>query len=132
MCDDQRADQHIRPIPALLAAVRPAASVLTGILAGAVLATWLSEAALRGSTQLWIAYHQAINPTFTRAFPLLAGLALVAALAAAATSWGTPRDSLLMLSSIGCLLIGLGITVIVHFPINAEIATWRSDAPPAD
>lgn len=126
------APTNIRPMPALLTAVRPAATVLTGVLAGAVLATWLSEKALGDSTPLWIAYHQAINPTFTRAFPLLAGLALIAALVAAATSWGIPLDRLLVLSAIGCLLIGLGITVIVHFPINAEIATWRSDAPPAD
>jgi hypothetical protein len=33
-----------------------------GLLAGAVLGTWLNEVSLRGSSELWIAYHQAVTP----------------------------------------------------------------------
>jgi len=32
----------------------------------------------------------------------------------------------------GCLLVGLLVTVVVHFPINDVIMTWQPDAPPAD
>ncbi|MDQ4092567.1 MAG: DUF1772 domain-containing protein [Actinomycetota bacterium] len=117
---------------ALLHAAHPATIVLTGVLAGAVLTTWLSEASLGATPELWIGYHQAITPAYTRALPPLGGLALIAALAALAASWGSPRDRRLILTAVACLLIGLVITVVVHFPINAEIATWLPAAPPTD
>ncbi len=122
----------VRPMPALLAAARPVAIVLIGVLTGAVLATWLSEAALGGSAELWIAYHQAITPAYTRTLPPLGGLALIAALVALAASWWSPRDRRLVLAAVACLLLGLVVTVVAHFPINAEIATWRPVAPPVD
>lgn len=37
-----------------------------------------------------------------------------------------------MLAAIACLILGLLVTVVVHFPINAEIMTWRPAAPPVD
>lgn len=126
------ATSGVRPMPALLAAARPAAIVLTGVLAGAVLATWLNEASLVGSTELWIEYHQAITPAYTAAVPPIGGLALIAALAALAASWRSPRDRRLILAAVACLLIGLVVTVVVHVPINAEIAAWRPVAPPAE
>ncbi|MDQ3987912.1 MAG: DUF1772 domain-containing protein [Actinomycetota bacterium] len=121
-----------RPMTALLATARPAAIVLTGVLAGAVLGTWLSEASLGSSTELWIAYHQAITASYTGALPTIGGLGLIAALAALTVSWRVPRDRWLILTAVACLMIGLIVTVVVHFPINAEIATWRPAAPPAD
>jgi len=32
----------------------------------------------------------------------------------------------------GCLLVGLLVTVVVHFPINDVIMTWQLDVPPTD
>ena len=121
-----------RPMPALLAAAHPAAIVLAGVLAGAVLGTWLSEASLGSSTELWIAYHQAITTSYTGALPPVGGLGLIAALAALTVSWRIPRERRLILTAVACLIVGLIVTVIVHFPINAEIATWQPAAPPAD
>ena len=80
----------VRLARARLGAAGPAAIVLTGLLAGAVLGTWLSEVSLRGSSELWIAYHQAITPAYTRVVPPLGGLALIATLAALAASWSNP------------------------------------------
>lgn len=122
----------VRQMPTPLAAAHPAAIILTGVLAGAVLATWLSEVSLGGSAELWIAYHQAVTPAYTRAVPPLGGLALIAALAVAGTSWWSVRDRRLVLAAVACLLVGLIVTVVVHFPINAEIATWQTIAPPAE
>jgi hypothetical protein len=48
-----------------------AVMVLTGLLAGAVLGTWLNEVSLRGSSELWIAYPQAVTPAYTRGVPRL-------------------------------------------------------------
>lgn len=119
-------------MPSLLAAAHPAAITLTGILAGAVLATWLSEASVGASTELWIAYHQAVTPAYTRAVPPLGGLGLIATVAALAASWWSPRDRRVIGVAVACLIIGLVVTVVVHFPINAEIATWQQAAPPGD
>jgi uncharacterized membrane protein len=110
---------------ARLGAALPAAIVLTGVLAGAVLGTWLSEVSLRGSSELWIAYHQAVTPAYKRVVPPLGMLALIAAVGVLATSWSSSRDRRLTLGATACLLVGLVVTVVVHFPINAEIATWQ-------
>lgn len=122
----------VRPSWARLGAARPAAIVLSGLLAGAVLGTWLSEVSLGGSSELWIAYHQAVTPAYTRAVPPLGGLALIATLAALAASWSNPRDRRLTLGATACLLFGLAVTVVVHFPINADIATWQPATAFAD
>lgn len=122
----------LRPMQSLLAAAHTAGIVLTGVLAGAVLATWLNEASLGGSSELWVAYHQAITPAYTRTVPPLGGLAMVAALATLATSGWSRRDRRLVLAAVACLLVGLLVTVVAHFPMNAEIGTWRPVAPPAD
>jgi hypothetical protein len=29
---------------------------------------------------------------------------------------------------VSCMLVALAVTVIAHFPMNAEIATWRPAA----
>ena len=108
------------------------AIILSGVLAGAILATWLSEASLSSSADVWITYHQAITPAYTQAVPPIGGLALVATLAAQAASWRDPRTHRLVLAAMGCLLVGLLVAVVVHFPINDVIMTWQPDAPPAD
>ena len=117
---------------ARLGAAGPAAIVLTGCSPVRSWARWLSEVSLGGSSELWIAYHQAVTPAYTRVVPPLGGLALIATLAALAASWSNPRDRRLTLGATACLLVGLVVTVVVHFPINAEIATWQPAARVAD
>jgi uncharacterized membrane protein YcfT len=129
---DLLAHPRARGMSAPLTAARPAAIALTGVLTGAVLGTWLSEASLGGSSELWIEYHQAITPAYTRALPPFGALALIAALAALVASWGSRRERRLVLAGVSCLLIALVITVVVHFAINAEITTWRPAAPPVE
>jgi hypothetical protein len=85
-----------------------------------------------GSRTAEIAYHQAITPAYTHAIPPLGGLALIATLAALVACWSNPPDRRLTLGATECLLVGLVVTVVVHFPINAEIATWQPAAVSAD
>lgn len=120
------------PVRVLLCAAHRVAIILSGVLAGAILATWLSEASLGSSAEGWIGYHQAITPAYTQAVPPIGGLALVATLAALAASWRNPRTRQLLLAAVGCLLVGMLVTVVVHFPINDAIMTWQPEAPPAD
>ena len=129
---DVLAPSKARPISIPLTAACSAATVLTSVLSGALLVTWLSEASLDRSSELWVGYHQAVTPTYTRALPPIGALALLATLAALAASWTSRRDRRLVLAAVSCLLIGLAVTVVVHLPINAEIATWRPATPPAD
>ncbi len=37
-----------------------------------------------------------------------------------------------VLAAVGCLLVGLIVTLVVHFPINEAIATWEPTTPPTD
>ncbi len=113
---DLLAQPRAKPMSAALTGARPAAIVLTAVLAGALLVTWLSEASLRGTDELWVEYHQAVTPAYTRALPPIGGLALMAALAALAASWGSPGERRRVLAAASCLLIGIVVTVVVHFP----------------
>jgi len=121
-----------RPALPLRTAFHRGAIILSGVLAGAIVGTWLSEASLGSSAEGWIGYHQAITPAYTQLVPPIGGLALVATLAALGTSWRSPRARRLLLASVGCLFVGMLVTVIVHFPINDQIMTWQPTAPPAD
>ncbi len=117
------------PFTAEFTAARRVAIGLTAVLVGALLVTWLSEAALIASSELWVEYHQAVTPGYTLALPPIGGLALLAAVAASRASRGNRR---LVLAAVSCLLFGLVVTVIVHVPINADIASWRPIEPPAE
>ncbi len=116
------------PFAAAVTAARPVAIGLTAVLVGALLVTWLSEAALATSSELWVEYHQAVTPAYTRALPPIGGLALLAAVGASRVSQVNRR---LVLAAVSCLLIGLVLTMVVHVPINADIASWRPVEPPA-
>lgn len=116
--------------PRAVAALRLTAVLASGLLAGAVLVIWLLDVELGRTAALFTAYRQAATGPLTGSLPPLGGVALVAAAACAVLGRG--RDRVVALSAASCLLVGLIVTVMVHFPINAEILTWSAAAPPAD
>jgi hypothetical protein len=120
-----------RPVPSAAQAASQVAIIATSVLAGAVMATWLVELSLGSSGTPWTEYHQATAPAYTVVLPSIGGLALIAALTALLASWRDPHRRLL-LCAVAFLLIGLTVTAGVHFPINDEIASWQSTAPPTD
>lgn len=120
------------PVAALLSVAHRVAIILSGVLAGAIVSTWLTERSLGDSAELWIPYHQAITPAYTQALPPIGGLALLTTLAALAASWRSIRTRRLVLAALGCLVISLLITILVHFPINDQVMSWQSAAPPSD
>ncbi len=120
------------PVSVLLGVAHRVAIILSGVLAGAIASTWLSEGSLGDPAELWIAYHQAITPAYTQVLPPIGGLALLATLAALAASWRSRRTRRLVLAALACLVVGLLVTVVVHFPINDQIISWQSAAPPSD
>jgi hypothetical protein len=72
------------------------------LIAGAVLATGLADAALSGSAALCTVYRQATNGLFTATLSPLGGLALVAAAASAVLDQGRAR--MLSLAAAGCFV----------------------------
>ncbi len=114
------------------AVARSVAVLATGLLAGAVLSVWLAQGPLGSSAALYIESHQAVDPVYTRVLPPLGVTGLVAALVALTAGWSQVRARSLTLVAAGCLVLGLIVTVVVHFPINAELLTWSAAAPPAD
>lgn len=107
------------------------AVLAAGILSGAVLGVWLTEVALGDAAALWIGYHQAIRAPYTLALPPLGVLAIVAAVGALLRREARPARRLLIAAVI-CLVLGMVVTVGVHFPINAVVDSWSPAAPPVD
>lgn len=121
----------LRPV-GVADAARTLAVLATGLLAGAVLAVLLVQRPLGSSAGLYVAFRQAVDPIYTAVLAPLGVIGLGAAVVALVTGWSQVRARTLTLLAAGCLALGLAITVLVHFPINAEIATWSAAAPPPD
>lgn len=103
-----------------------------GILAGVVLGVSLTEASLGPSAELWIGYHQAIRVPYTVVVPPLGVVVVVALLI---TLIGPRRRQVRRLAitvAVICLVVGMAITIGVHFPMNAMIDTWLPTTPPDD
>lgn len=124
--------EGVRRVPVGVTAAHQMAIILAALLAGALFATWVVEASLGNLTALWIEYHQATTAAYTRVLPPIGGLTLIAALAALAGSRRNVQSRRLILAAVGCLLVGLIVTLVVHFPINDAIVTWEPATPPAD
>lgn len=109
------------------AVIAPTALVSTGLLAGAVAAVLLIDVVVEDPLT-WIGYHRDITPVLTRALPPLGLLGLLATGVRAVRSRPGGRGPAAVAT--GLLLIGMLVTVVVHFPLNAEIATWDPATPP--
>ena len=102
-----------------------------GLAAGAALATWAADVALGGSgAEVYISYRQATTAAFTATLPPLGGIGLLAAAVIALRGRG--RERALAAAAALCAVAAMAVTVIVHFPINAEILTWSPTTPPPD
>jgi len=101
-----------------------------GILAGVVLDVLLTEASLGPSAELWISYHQAIRMPYTVVVPPLGALVIVGSLATLAGPQKVQVHWLAIIVAMSCLVVGMAITIGVHFPMNAMIDTWLPTTPP--
>lgn len=112
-------------------ATRLVALVAFGLAAGAALATWVADVAMSSSSaEAYISYRQATTAAFTATLPPLGGIGLLAAAVSAVRGRG--RERALAAAAVLCAVAAMAVTVIVHFPINAEILAWSPTAPPAD
>ena len=101
-----------------------------GLAAGGALATWVADVAMGGSgAEVYISYRQATTAAYTAVLPPLGGIGLLAAAVSAVRGRG--RERALAAAAVLCAVAAMAVTVIVHFPINAEILTWSPTTPPA-
>jgi uncharacterized membrane protein len=116
----------------MLALSRLMAVLLTGLLAGSGLAITLLEANLGGTSSFYTEYKQLVIRAYTIPLPVLGAGSILASVAIAFLG---RRDKMTVrLASTAALLVAIGlvITLLVHFPINAQIMSWSPQAPPAD
>lgn len=106
------------------------AVLASGILAGAVVAVCLVLAPL-DTAALYLGVRQAADPGLTAVLPPLGALAVLATGAGLVAAWRSARGRLLHLAALACLVAGMAVTVLVHIPMNVELATWAADSPPA-
>lgn len=115
-----------------LATARFTALLLTGLLAGSSLANYLLENSLSEPAAFNIEYKQLVIRAYTVALPVLGLGALFAALA---VLYLTRRAKISRWPTFGAVLsiiLGLAITLTIHFPINDQVLSWSPGAPPPD
>lgn len=91
---------------------------------------WLVQRPLGVSGELYVSFRQAVDPVLTLTLPPLGALAITATVIVMVAGWSQVRARWLAPAALGCLAGALAVTVGVHFPINAEIATWAASSPP--
>jgi uncharacterized membrane protein len=106
--------------------------VLVALTAGRAFWTWLGEnpADLSGAT--YVEFFQALDRGI--AIPIAVtgiGGTLLAGISAAFFR-REPAVFYLLLATCVCCLVATVVTILVHLPINARIATWNPAALPAD
>jgi Domain of unknown function (DUF1772) len=116
----------------LLPYLRLASTVLIGLLAGSGLGVTLLEAYLDGSPAFYTEYKQLIIDAYTVQLPLLAVGGILASLGVLYLSRRDRLTVWLTSAAILSLIVGLVITLGVHFPINDEIRDWSPLNVPAD
>jgi hypothetical protein len=116
----------------MLALLRLASVLLVGLLAGSGLGVSLLEASFDGSPGFYTEYKQLIIRAYTLQLPLLAGGGILASLAVLYLGRRDRMTVWLTSAAILFLILGLAITLGVHFPINDQILDWSPQAPPGD
>lgn len=119
-------------VPAALTAARGTGVLLTGVLAGAVLAVWLLERRLGASGERYTRVMQEMIPAYTVPLPVLGAAALLTTVLAAVLARRDRRAVALTAAAGGLLVVGLAVTARVNLPLNEVILTWTPGNPPAD
>lgn len=111
---------------------RLAAVLLTGLLAGTGMGLWFVESRPLGTAAAYAEYKQAAIAGYSLPLPLLGFGSLVVVLVLLASVRADRVARLPVLAAAVLLVAGIVLSVAVHFPLNAEIAAWSPQSPPAD
>jgi uncharacterized membrane protein len=120
----------------ILAAVRVIAilscGLFTGFLFGDLIGTAFARPKLNASS--FIQQQQIIHVHVVRILPALTLTAILSALGwliLVRARWGGAEFWLVVLA-VGAMAFAFALTVIVNFPINAQLMTWNPAAPPGN
>jgi uncharacterized membrane protein len=92
----------------------------------------LLETNLTGSASFYTEYKQLIIRAHMLPLPLLGVGGLLAALAVLYFGRRDKLTAWMTSAAILFVIIGMVITLTIHFPSNDQILTWSPEAPPAD
>jgi len=115
----------------MTSAVAVIAVILTGLIAGQMLAIGLANRAARSLPERsWTLRFQAENKLFTKTMPPALLLPLIGLIWSALLTASAQRG--LFFAAVALEVIVLVITMTIEVPINKQVASWRAgSAPPA-
>ena len=127
-------EAHLRAVtrPRMLTAAIRTAVVSSGLLAGALVAVLLADLTLRGNPTGYIAFHQATTVLYTATLPPLGAVMAISIMVSLVKGRGVPGIRWLLITALACGIVGMLVTVVVNFPLNATIMTWRFGVVPPD
>jgi uncharacterized membrane protein len=117
-------------------AIRVVAVVSAGMMAGLLFGDWLGPAFARSamSVSSIVEFQQIIHTNYLLTLPALSTIALLAPivwLVSLRASRGSSEFKLL-LAAIVAIAIGYTITMVFNVPVNNQLETWNTAAPPAN
>ena len=113
-----------------LAVVRLALLFAAGLLTGAIFAVWLMEDAFRGGGSFYTDLKQLQISSLTVPLSSVGAATVALGLIHLFLMRANRLAASLTLTGVLCFVVGIAITVWVHFPINAQIMGWSAEAPP--
>ena len=127
-------EAHLRAVtrPRMLTAAIRTAVVSSGLLAGALVAVLLADLTLQGNPTGYIAFHQATTVLYTATLPPLGAVMAISIMVSLVKGRGVPGIRWLLITALACGIVGMLVTVVVNFPLNATIMTWRFGVVPPD
>ena len=121
----------VTPPMMLTAAIRTAV-VSSGLRAGALAAVLLADLTLQGYPTGYIAFHQATTVLYTATLPPLGAVMAISIVVSLVKGRDMPGIRWLLITALVFGVVGMLVTVVVNFPLNATIMTWRVGVVPAD
>lgn len=111
-----------------------AAIILAALSMSVHFGTWLTERPIRRthSGALFTEVHQGRDAVAARVMPILGNAAILFVAFSALLSRHTPAAFVLALTGLGFLIADMSVTLTFNVPINKEVQTWRTEAPPAE
>jgi len=116
--------------------IRSVAVLCSGLMAGLLFGDWLGPSFARSAMAAgsFIEFQQIVHINYLRVLPALSTIAVAAAVAWAVTlrNQRAIAEYRLVLGAVIALAIGYTITLVFHVPINNQLETWSTAAPPAN
>jgi uncharacterized membrane protein len=106
--------------------------LMVALLAGRAFWAGVVDNQANFSAVTYVAYFQQVNRDIESPIRVIGNAAILLTLASAVLSWRDRPVFYMLLGAFGCVLASLLVTVLVHLPINNQIAGFDPVALPAN